>query len=640
ARMSPSRKSTPSWLGIAASVLWPLAAASQATASQGTASQAAASQAAGPQLSGGHPKFAPPPGLGVFNDTCAACHATEARRIGDRLAPAVSTLQQLPPERIYDALVSGKMREQAASLSDAQKRDVAAFLAGRAMVDVAGTDIGSMSGRCASNPPMSDPSAAASWRGWGNGARNGRYQNAAAAGLTASQVPRLKVKWAFGLPEGASTYSQPTVASGRVFFASDNAAVYSVDAKTGCSYWSFHADTGVRSAPIVAPIKGHGAAKYAVYVASTRGAVFAIDAQNGKLLWKTQPGDPRDGITGSPAYYDGRLYVPFVGSETLAGSNPKYECCKTRGALVALDADSGKTVWKTETIAEKLQSRGKNDLGTPLWGPAGASVWNTPTIDTKRRLVYIGTGNGYTAPAASTTDSILALDLATGRIVWHHQEFTDDAFILGCQATNPAGGNCPAKLGSDWDFGGAAMILRTLPDGRDLVIGAGKGGVAVAVDPDKQGAVVWRTKLYADQPPTADGLVVFGGAADATNVYYPLQRPGGGLTALRIATGERAWTADVQADGRGQSAPATVIPGVIFTGGWDGVLRAVSTEGRVIWRFDTKRSFDTVNGVPARGGSLGATAPVLVDGLLLVGSGYIGTQNGTPGNVILALAVN
>jgi polyvinyl alcohol dehydrogenase (cytochrome) len=592
----------------------------------------------GAQLSGGHPRFDPPPGFAVFNSTCSACHAPQPQQIGDRLAPAIPTLQALPPERIYDALVSGKMRDQAASLTDVQKRNVAAFLAGRAMVDVSGTDVGAMSGRCTSNPPLSDPAASNSWYGWGNGPQNARYQTEAAAGIRATQVPRLHLKWAFGIPAGANTYSQPTVAAGRVFFASDNAAVYSIDAKSGCAYWSFHADTGVRSAPIVATIAGHGATKYAVYVASTAGTVFAVDAQTGKLLWKSKPGDPRDGITGSPAFYDGRLYIPFVGSETLAGPNPHYECCTTRGALIALDANSGETLWKTQTIPEKLQSRGKNEIGTPLWGPAGASVWNSPTIDVKRHLVYVGTGNGYTAPAAPTTDSILAIDMTTGRIVWHHQEFHDDAFILGCQATNPAGGNCPQKLGPDWDFGGAAMILRTLPDGRDLVIAAGKGGVAVAVDPDKQGEVVWRTKLYFDKPPTADGLVVFGGAADEVNVYYPLQRPGGGLTAVKVATGERIWTADLKADGRGQSAPATVIPGVVFTGGWDGILRAVSTEGQVVWQFDTRRSFDTVNGVAAKGGSVGATAPVVVDGQLLVGSGYVGMQNGTGGNVILAFA--
>jgi polyvinyl alcohol dehydrogenase (cytochrome) len=594
--------------------------------------------ASGPQLSGGRPKFGPPPGMTVFMQACAACHQEQPLQIADRLAPALPTLRQLPPERLYDSMTIGKMQSQAAGLSDAQKRDIASFLTGRPMIDAEGTGLKLMKNQCSANPPLADPAASPGWSGWGNGLQNARLQSAEAAGLRAADIPKLKLKWAFGVPAAASLYSQPTIASGRVFFASDNAVLYSIDAKSGCVYWAYRADGGVRTAPIVAPITGHAGVKYAVFIAANRGVVYAVDAQTGKELWKVQPGEPRTGITGSPSFHAGRLYVPYVGSETLAGSNPKYECCTTRGAVIALDANTGKTIWKTDTIPEKLVSRGKNDIGTPLWGPAGAGVWNTPTIDPKRGLIYVGTGNAYTYPAPSTSDAILALDMKTGRILWHHQEIPGDAFMLGCADTNKPGHNCPEKIGPDWDFGGAAMILRPIGNGRDLVVAAGKAGVAVAVDPDQRGKRVWRTPLYKT-PPTADGLVVFGAAADATNVYYPLQQAGGGLAAVRIATGERVWTADVKADGRGQAAPATAIPGAIFTGGWDGILRAVSTDGRVVWSYDTKRDYETVNGVAAKGGTIGSTGVAIANGIVIVGSGYVGTQNGTPGNALLAFSI-
>jgi len=122
-------------------------------------------------------------------------------------------------------------------------------------------------------------------------------------------------------------------------------------------------------------------------------------------------------------------------------------------------------------------------------------------------------------------------------------------------------------------------------------------------------------------------------------VYYPLQQPGGGLKALDIQSGKVEWNAAIDADRRGQAGPASAIPGVIFTGGWDGILRAVSADGKVIWSFNAIRDFATVNGVAAKGGSFGCAGPVIVDGMLFAASGYVGTQRGTPGNVVLAFSV-
>jgi polyvinyl alcohol dehydrogenase (cytochrome) len=260
-------------------------------------------------------------------------------------------------------------------------------------------------------------------------------------------------------------------------------------------------------------------------------------------------------------------------------------------------------------------------------------------VDAKRRVVYVGTGNSYGPAAADTRDSILALSMDDGHIVWKHQEFSGDAFMLGCRPTNAAGGVCPEKLGPDWDFGGASVMLQTLPNGRDVLVAAGKGGIAIALDPDAQGKVLWRTPLFDKQPPNALGLVLFGGTADGTRAYFPLQQPGGGLVAVRLDSGAIDWKAAIDADRRGQGGAATSIPGVVFTGGWDGILRAVDAKGKVVWAFNAAQPFETVNGVQAKGGSLAVTGPAVVDGMVYLGAGYIGVQGGASGNVLLAFSV-
>jgi len=266
-----------------------------------------------------------------------------------------------------------------------------------------------------------------------------------------------------------------------------------------------------------------------------------------------------------------------------------------------LDANTGKLLWKVDSIRDPVRRLGDNANGRPLWGPSGASVWNAPTVDPKRRRIYVGTGNSYGPVAADTSDSILALDMMDGHIVWSHQEFKGDSFMVGCGPKNPPGGNCPETLGPDWDFGGASIMLQTLPNGRDVLVAAGKGGVAIALDPDANGSVLWRTVLYEGQPPSALGLVLFGGTADGTRAYFPLQQPGGGLTAVQLDTGAIEWKARLDADRRGQGGAASSIPGAVFTGGWDGILRAVDGSGKVIWSVDTNGEFKTINGVPARG---------------------------------------
>jgi len=139
------------------------------------------------------------------------------------------------------------------------------------------------------------------------------------------------------------------------------------------------------------------------------------------------------------------------------------------------------------------------------------------------------------------------------------------------------------------------------------------------------------------------GEIVFGGAVDSQTAYFPLHS--GGMVALQLSDGVEKWFTPmeppagdpVMARHRGETAAVSLIPGVVFSGGLDGILRALSTTtGRPIWEFNTAQDFPTVNGVKARGGSMGSAGPVVVDGMLYVTSGYVGFQNGVPGNVLLA----
>ncbi len=592
----------------------------------------------GPQLGGGKPIFPQNQGAPNFERLCSSCHTAEGLNVGGRLVPPVATLKALTPEQVYASVTVGTMAPMAATLSDPLKRELASFVTGKRFSDTASYAVERMPNRCASNPALGELAATASWNGWGTGPDNARFQPAGPAGLRAGDVPKLKLQWAFGFPGGSSGTSQPTVAFGRVFVGSDNGFFYSLDAKSGCGYWSFRPEPPAPSAtgpyaPMIGPIAGYEGTRYAVYIVTRALTAFALDAHSGKPLWQAKI-EGGGGLRGSATLADGRIYVPLTGSETMVGANGA--CCRSRGAVVSIDAATGRVVWRADTIQEPLRQLGAKADGSPVTGPSGASVWNAPTVDLKRRRVYVGTGNSFGPVAASTSDSVLALDMADGRIVWHHQEFKDDAFMLNCPDKNTAGGNCPPVLGPDWDFGGSSVILKTLASGKDVLLAAGKGGMAIALDPD--GKLLWRTKLYGAMPPTADGLVLFGGAADATRVYYPLQQPGGGLAAVRLEDGKIDWNVPLGADARGQFGPASGIPGIVFTGGWDGVLRALDTNGRSVWTFNSREPLKTVNGVAADGGSFGSAGATIAGGMVYAVSGYVGMQAGYSGNVLLAFA--
>ena len=581
-------------------------------------------------------------GFAVFQQHCVSCHGNPAFAT----APSPAALRSMSPERIYAALTTGVMKSVGATLSDQDRRRVSESLAGQLLGSAQAGDARSMPNRCAANPPLRE-AAGGDWNGWGNGLENQRFQPAAAAGLTAASVARLRLKWAFGYPGGTSAFGQATVFAGRVFVGTDTGYVYSLEAASGCVYWSYRAGAGVRNAMTVARLNREGQSRYAVFFGDLKASVYAIDAQNGGEIWKRRIDEHIAArVTAAPALYAGRLYVPISAWEGFQARVPDYPCCTAVGSVSALAADTGAVLWKTYTIAERPHPTRKNSRGVQQWAPAGVPIWNTPTVDVQRQVIYVGTGDASTYPAPSTSDAILALQMATGQVRWSHQVYRDDSFIVGCDGSGLTE-NCPKVIGPDWDIPMSAMLV-TLAPGRALLVFGTKNGDVLALDPARQGALIWQTKAAAHvtQPDAVGGKAdtnfgpVWGAALDGRQAYFGSST--GGVSAVRLADGQRVWSTPLNSTPANKvthSAAVTAIPGVVFVGGSDGRLWALaSVDGRPLWSFATARPFDTVNAVPAHGGSLIAPGATVAGGMLFVGSGY-GVVNDSPGNVLLAFGV-
>ena len=573
-------------------------------------------------------------GIFAFTARCAGCHDT-----GKNGATGSYALNRHTPEQVLASMTTGKMAPYAQGLSEYEKRVVSVYVGGRPLGADALGDASKMANRC-SNAPAFNPSSSPGWNGWGFDTGNSRYQTT--PGITAADTPKLALKWAFGFPNGNSAYSQPTVVGGRVFVGADTGFVYALDASSGCVHWSFRANAGVRTAVSIGA--GNAAHRSLAYFGDVKGNVYAVDAQTGAPVWRERVDThPIARVTGTPVLSGGRLFVPISSLEESGAGNPTYPCCTFRGGLAVYDAVTGKRAWKSYTIQQEPLPVKQTSRGVQLWGPAGAGVWSAPTIDLKRRAVYVATGNGYTQPAADASDAVVAFDLDTGARRWTKQVMANDSYVRDCPGryrpnvpTDNKSETCPDDLGPDMDFGNAP-ILRSLPDGRSLIVIGQKDGHAWALDPDKRGDVVWSLQTGRGLE-TGGGAIMWGSAADEDMGYFLVTRtqPVLGLAAVRLATGELAWRASPPDGG---AAPVTVIPGVVFVGSSAGIVYAYAkADGRALWQYDTARNFETVNGVPAKGGNMSSAGPVVAGGMVFVPSGYSDLGNGVRGNVLLAFA--
>jgi polyvinyl alcohol dehydrogenase (cytochrome) len=581
----------------------------------------------------------------VYARRCASCH--------DQLNPRIPTkesLRKMPATRIVRALDTGAMMSVAFTMSRDERLAVAAHLG---TSDVVAGPL--PSAFCSNRSIGLAASPAVAWNGWSPGTDNARFQSQAAAGLRVEQVRNLKLKWAFGFDGDASAFAQPTVLDGHVFVGSAGGVVHAMRADTGCLKWVFQANGPVRAALLAVPVNG----RHALLFGDMTGWFYALDAETGRELWKVQlESHDSTRLTAAAAVHEGIVYVPVASWEETRAADPEYPCCSFRGSVVALRATDGSQVWKTYMVDEPKET-GKTERGTPRLSPSGVGIWATPTVDAARRRLYVTTGDNYSSPATDLSDAVIALDLASGRIVWSQQVTMGDAYNGGCGAGTA---NCPAQKGPDFDFGSPAILAKR-PDGRDVLVAGQKSGIVFAFDPDAAGRILWQTRIGRGG---TGGGIQWGMSSDGRNVYAAVADPGrarqnnpldprryaldpntgGGVTALRLADGSRQWFSEpIPCPARApvgcspaQPAAVTAIPGVVFSAAYDGHLRAHSAEnGRVLWDFDTMRDFQTVNGVKANGGSIDGPGAVVAGGMVLISSGYP-RNGGVSGNVLLAFA--
>jgi polyvinyl alcohol dehydrogenase (cytochrome) len=588
-------------------------------------------------------------GAELYAQHCAQCHdaGDPQSRIPNRAA-----LQAMAFEHVFRAITSGSMAPMVKERPDDERQAIASFVTGRlagaaaARADAAGQCIDGVRGF---DGALDRPR----WSGWGADLNNSRFQPAETAGLTADEVPRLRLKWAFGFPGVSTANAQPAVIGGVLFVGGADSKVHALDAKSGCTFWTLATDAPVRTAISFGPLPGSN--EFAIYFGDVRANAYAVNATTGALIWKRKVEDhPAARITGAPALFSGVLYAPVSSIEEATGSRATYECCTFRGSVAALDAATGEPIWKSYTIPETPRPTTKNATGVQLYGPSGASVWSAPTIDAKRQALYVATSNSYSNPPADTSDAIIAFDLKSGRTLWHRQATPKDSYVVACHGYDKI--NCPEDPGPDHDFG-QSPILVSLPDGRRMLVIGQKSGVVHAFDPDDDGKILWQTRVGKGGPL---GGIEWGSAADHERIYVANSdvrflrdgtrrldpNAGGGLFGLSLLDGKVTMqVAPVSCGDRERCSPAlsaavSAIPGVVFSGGVSGYLRAYATDdARLLWQFDTARDYETVNGVPAHGGAIDGPGPVIVDGMLYVNSGYA-QWGGIPGNVLLAFEVS
>ncbi len=585
-----------------------------------------------------------PSGQQLYARRCAMCHDNATGRI-----PTREAIQKLTSARIMRTLDFGAMMTIAYTLTRPEREAVAGYL-GRP-----GDDPGpAPEAFCTDRTVTVDATSKFTWNGWSVGRDNTRFVPADVARLSADDVKRLKVKWAFGFEGDISAFAQPTIVGNQIFIGSASGRVHAMRADSGCLQWVYQATGPIRSAIVISNIGN----RQVLLFGDLTGWFYALDAKTGEQIWKKRP-EPHESVrlSGVPLVYNGLVLVPVASWEESRATNSEYECCTFRGSLVAMRIADGSIAWQTFTVPRRAERTGQNSLGTGTWGPSGVSIWASPTLDLKRRRIYVATGNNFSSPGTDTSDSVMALDINTGRIIWSKQALAGDVYNSTCTGSKSAPRNpgCPEENGPDHDFGSAVMLVKT-STGRELLLAGQKSGVVWAFDPDRNGAVVWQTRIGQgginggiEWGMASDGEHVYAGVSDAVLVRTSTARSldpkaGGGLFALRIADGRQVWYAPpppcgpVPGCSPAQQAAVTAIPGIVFSGSLDGHLRAyAANDGAVLFDLDTVRDYQTVNKVTAKGGAIDGPGPIVINGMVFVNSGYT-RQGGIPGNVLLALA--
>jgi polyvinyl alcohol dehydrogenase (cytochrome) len=602
-----------------------------------------------------------PSGEAVFNARCKTCHDPAVER-----APTRAELAFRAPADIVTALTTGVMAPMAKGLSQPEIEAVALFLAPGQQLGSAGSDQ-----MCAANGPIK--TSASDWPALGPDENSTRFQPK--PGINAADVAKLKVKWAFSMSGGG----QPVVVGDWLFITNRNGKFYALDAKTGCVHWAVE-DAASRTTPMVtrSSISPSG---WATFIGVGKRVVRAFDAQTGKEIWHSESLENHiaSNITGTPVVSGDQLFVPLSSGEEVFAMQPKYSCCTFRGSLAALDLKTGQKQWQTYMITEPLQPTRTNANGIQMQGPAGAPIWASPTVDAKRGLVYVVTGDSYTDATTKGDDAIVAMEMKTGKVRWRNQVTTNDNFIVGCSGPVKVA-NCPTPTGPDFDFGATPILFKH--GNKQILVAGQKSGSVYGVDPDT-GRTLWKTAVGAGSPLGgiewgigADSKYVFVPNSDIGEIFNEIAAAAGapsptpenavagkpGLFALDPFTGKIVWSAPAPiapchyagdrskdftkgACVRAQSAAPAVMPGVVFSGTLDGWFRAYdAATGKILWEFSTTaQTYNTVNGNPAQpGGGIDGMGPTIAGGMVYTMSGFNGAARtgGNGINVLLAFSVD
>lgn len=484
-------------------------------------------------------------------------------------------------------------------------------------------------------------------QGWGFNTGNERYQPR--SNIRKSNVEQLALKWAFILEDDMSPHSYPVVSEDAVFIGTQSGILYALDRETGCTIWTYDAGDKIRSAVTHGMLPTESGQEATLFFGTLHGDTHAVSAATGEARWVTDVAEhSMTMLTGAPLYYDGQLFVPVSSTELIYAVLPWYGCCTFRGSLIAMDAATGAINWRTYMTREP-QITGTHSLFVQMWGPSGAPIWSAPTIDAKRGLVLVGTGENYSSPASEMSDAIVAMDIESGEVRWWQQYLADDAFNVACAI--PGHPNCPVEDGPDLDFGAPPLLTQT-PDGDDIVVAGQKSGGVFALSPEN-GERIWGR--YFGRGGLLGG-VHWGMAVNPQlsllfvpindmQLFYKITEGESepGMYALDIATGELRWSTPMteSCEGRtqcnpGLSAAIAATEDLVFAPGLDGFVWAFdAASGEIVWQYDTVQEFPATNGEIATGGTIDVHGPMLAGDMMFILSGYA-SQSLKGGNAFLA----
>lgn len=592
----------------------------------------------------------------TYNENCASCHDQPE----NSLAPTRAALSAMTSSAIVKSLTSGKMQAQGALLTEQDRDKLIRFLVG----DNVATADDDWAARmmCPKDTPSLDLSQTATISTFGFNKHNTRVLDATDAGLTKEQLSNMELAWAIAIPGGPKMRTQPAIVGTTVFLpivADSQSAMYALDVSKPlqpCIKWVYRTGALLRTSASYGVIAdGRGMLAFSGFDTT----VYVLHAKSGQLIWKKKVGTfSRSITTGTPLILRDRILVPVSQYEVSVAAANSESCCHNHGYLLSLDPRDGAQQWRYDTMpdAEPIRDRGDGQM---LYGPSGAPIWTSPAVDEKRGLIYIGTGQAHSPPAHQNTNAMIAVGLSDGKEKWSVQATDRDIYLTGCgPRPRPDQYNCVSDtVYRDVDFG-ASMVLGSLNTGKEVMFAGQKSGAVWALNPET-GEELWRTQLGTGG---AMGGIHWGLAYHRDVVYAPISLTGSdlpgetvdtsliksGLYALDATDGSVKWnfatTADCGEERRtrapaceeyfGISAGPTIIDGAVVAGSLDGYVYVLdAVDGGLLWKFDSVKQYEGINGVTGRGGSIDGGAITAVNGLLLISSGYGRIM---PGSVLLA----